>query len=53
MGKNQLLNPHYQLSETACRQLCYARDEIRLLADLVARADDEAPPIPISPHALA
>ena len=53
MAKNQLPKPYYHLPETAHQQLCYARDEIRLLADLTARANDEAPPIYLSSHALA
>ena len=52
MAKNQLPKPHYHLPETAHQQLCHARDEIRLLADLTARVGDEGPPIQLSPHAL-
>jgi hypothetical protein len=53
MGKKQVVEMYYQLPEAAHEQLCNARDEVRLLADLTARINDEADDLQLSPKALA
>lgn len=53
MGKSQVAELYYQLPEAAHEQLCHARDEIRLLADLTARISAEADDLQLSPNALA
>jgi hypothetical protein len=44
--------PLWFLPEAAHEQLCYTRDEIRLLADLTARISDETDHLQLSPNTL-
>jgi hypothetical protein len=53
MEKNQVAGLCYYLPEAAHEQLCHTRDEIRLLADLTARINDEADHLQLSSNALA
>jgi hypothetical protein len=53
MEKDQVAELCYQLPEAAHERLCQTREEIRLLADLTARINDEAGHLQLSPNALA
>jgi hypothetical protein len=53
MAKNKAAELCYQLPEAAYAQLCNARDEIRLLADLTARSGNESECLQLSHNALA
>ncbi len=53
MEKDQVAELCYHLPEAAHERLCQTREEIRLLADLTARINEEAGPLQLSPNALA
>ncbi|MFZ0870294.1 MAG: hypothetical protein WAM90_06155 [Rhodanobacter sp.] len=53
MEKDQVAELCYHLPEAAHERLCQTREEIRLLADLTARINDEADHLQLSPSALA
>jgi hypothetical protein len=53
MEKDRVAELCYHLPEAAHERLCHTREEIRLLADLTARINDEADHLQLSPNALA
>jgi hypothetical protein len=53
MEKDQVAELCYHLPEAAHERLCHTREEIRLLADLTARINNEADHLHLSPSALA